>query len=90
MKQISEASHSGEEKANFVINGVDITNVYFLALSLNFINCYVLFKNDYKKMLYRIKFILILPGNVVMVFFLGGLVAVRFFYPLTYRSMNIM
>lgn len=30
VKQISEASHSGEEKANFVINGVDITNVYFL------------------------------------------------------------
>lgn len=27
VKQISEASHSGEEKANFVINGVDITNV---------------------------------------------------------------
>ncbi|XP_022145139.1 replication protein A 32 kDa subunit A [Momordica charantia] len=27
VKQISEAFHSGEEKANFVINGVDITNV---------------------------------------------------------------
>ncbi|KAG7037548.1 Replication protein A 32 kDa subunit A [Cucurbita argyrosperma subsp. argyrosperma] len=27
VKQISEASHPGEEKANFVINGVDITNV---------------------------------------------------------------
>ncbi|KAG7024504.1 Replication protein A 32 kDa subunit A [Cucurbita argyrosperma subsp. argyrosperma] len=27
VKQISEASHSGEEKANFAINGVDITNV---------------------------------------------------------------
>lgn len=30
VKQISEASHSGEEKANFAINGVDITNVYFI------------------------------------------------------------
>lgn len=38
VKQISEASHSGEEKANFVINGVDITNVYFLAFSLTFKN----------------------------------------------------
>ncbi|XP_022981719.1 replication protein A 32 kDa subunit A-like [Cucurbita maxima] len=27
VKQISETSHSGEEKANFVINGVDFTNV---------------------------------------------------------------
>lgn len=33
VKQISEASHSGEEKANFVINDVDITNVYFLVFS---------------------------------------------------------
>lgn len=27
VKQISEASHSGDEKSNFSINGVDLTNV---------------------------------------------------------------
>ena len=33
VKQISEASQSGDEKSNFVINGVDVTNVLFISCS---------------------------------------------------------
>ncbi|XP_004498588.1 replication protein A 32 kDa subunit A [Cicer arietinum] len=32
VKQISEASHSGDEKSNFAINGVDLTNVTLVGM----------------------------------------------------------
>ncbi|PNX95747.1 replication factor A protein 2 [Trifolium pratense] len=32
VKQISEASHSGDEKSNFSINGVDLTNVTLVGI----------------------------------------------------------
>ncbi|XP_054798899.1 replication protein A 32 kDa subunit A [Prosopis cineraria] len=32
VKQISEASHSGDEKSNFLINGVDVTNVTLVGM----------------------------------------------------------
>ncbi|KAF7830194.1 replication protein A 32 kDa subunit A [Senna tora] len=32
VKQISEASHSGDEKPNFTINGVDVTNVTLIGM----------------------------------------------------------
>ncbi|KAI4316231.1 hypothetical protein L6164_024230 [Bauhinia variegata] len=32
VKQISEASHSGDEKSNFIINGADVTNVTLVGM----------------------------------------------------------
>nr|XP_025659634.1 replication protein A 32 kDa subunit A isoform X2 [Arachis hypogaea] len=32
VKQISEASHSGDEKSNFVINGIDVNNVTLVGM----------------------------------------------------------
>ncbi|XP_050215573.1 replication protein A 32 kDa subunit A isoform X2 [Mercurialis annua] len=35
MKQISEASHSGDEKSNYLIDGVDVTNVTVVGMVFN-------------------------------------------------------
>lgn len=36
VKQISEASQTGDEKSNFVINGVDLNNVCLALLLVSF------------------------------------------------------
>ena len=49
VKQISEASHSGDDKSNFQIDGVDVTNVYSKSLSSLTLTPFALVENIFEK-----------------------------------------
>ena len=55
IKQISEASHSGDDKSNFVLSGADVVNVcgvFFLSFLVNDLNCF--------RLIYRLRVVSIL------------------------------
>jgi hypothetical protein len=55
VKQISEASQSGDEKSTFVINGVDVANVCSLVAFDVFLSTKDIHCSIYQKKMYEVK-----------------------------------